>query len=370
MTTSVKFVAPEGDKFWPTLRERVDQYFKESGRSRYWNGVMLTKTIGCLGLYLGGWALLWQNSQTPGLWLLPWVLTGLGMAEIGFNIAHDASHDAYSSKQWVNRLLAHTFTLVGVHEYNWNITHNILHHTYTNIPYADGDLHPVPYLRYFNIDQERRWYHRFQHVYALALYCLASIVWVFYKDYLHISRKFHVTYEKPKPPLSEYLILLVAKLGHYALFLLIPFFVIGLPWQHVLVGFVLMHVVAGFCLASVFAIGHVVEGVPIVTPDEKGIVHESWAAHQLRTSANFNLKSRFFFWTVGGLNFQAEHHLFPRICHVHYPKIAPIVKATAKEFGVPYNEFPTFRSGVAAHLQHLKTQAQLQETPPPAPAAV
>ena len=37
---------------------------------------------------------------------------------------------------------------------------------------------------------------------------------------------------------------------------------------------------------------------------------------------------------IWGLNFQIEHHLFPRICHVYYPAIAGIVEATCAEFGV------------------------------------
>jgi len=53
------------------------------------------------------------------------------------------------------------------------------------------------------------------------------------------------------------------------------------------------------------------------------------------------------------LNYQAIHHLFPRICHVHYPKIAPIVAQTAKEFGVPYLYNDSFAKAFASHVRLL-----------------
>ena len=38
-------------------------------------------------------------------------------------------------------------------------------------------------------------------------------------------------------------------------------------------------------------------------------------------------------WFVGGLNYQIEHHLFPKVSHVHYPEISKIVMAKCKELG-------------------------------------
>ena len=38
---------------------------------------------------------------------------------------------------------------------------------------------------------------------------------------------------------------------------------------------------------------------------------------------------------------QVVHHLFPGVCHTHYPAIAPIVLDTCKEFNVPYKVYPS-----------------------------
>ena len=60
-------------------------------------------------------------------------------------------------------------------------------------------------------------------------------------------------------------------------------------------------------------------------------------------------------WYIGGLNYQIEHHLFPHICHVHYPAVAKIVKATAEEYGIPYLYAPTVISAFRSHVRLLKT---------------
>jgi linoleoyl-CoA desaturase len=74
----------------------------------------------------------------------------------------------------------------------------------------------------------------------------------------------------------------------------------------------------------------------------------------MNTTVNFSRKSKFLTWYLGGLNFQVEHHLFPAICHIHYPAIAPIVKETAKEFGIPYLENPSFLIAVISHIKMLR----------------
>jgi linoleoyl-CoA desaturase len=56
---------------------------------------------------------------------------------------------------------------------------------------------------------------------------------------------------------------------------------------------------------------------------------------------------------TGGLNHQVEHHIFPHVSHVHYNKLAKIVKDTANEFNLPYNEYQTMRKAVIEHFKHL-----------------
>ena len=95
--------------------------------------------------------------------------------------------------------------------------------------------------------------------------------------------------------------------------------------------------------------------MPIIFIDKKtGILKNSWAIHQLSTTVNFSTKNKIVNWFTGGLNHQIEHHIFPHISHVHYTKISEIVRKTAKEFNLPYNEYKTTRSAILSHFKYLK----------------
>jgi linoleoyl-CoA desaturase len=98
-------------------------------------------------------------------------------------------------------------------------------------------------------------------------------------------------------------------------------------------------------------------------PDSNGNIKNSWAIHQLNTTVNFAAKSKLVNWFTGGLNYQVEHHLFPNICHVHYPAISKIVKATAQEYGIPYHCQKTFGSALKSHYAQLKELGRSDSLP-------
>jgi linoleoyl-CoA desaturase len=356
--TRVKFVRPTDATFRSTLLNRVDAYFKETGHSKHGDWRMYLKTLLYVGGYFALYAWLVSVPHTVPAFLGVMAIIGATTAAIGLNIAHDASHGGYSARAWVNELVSHSFTIIGVHVYTWKIIHNVIHHTYTNIPGADGDLETVPMLRYYDKATPAKPYHRFQHLYAFGLYCLATMVWVFRKDYVHMNKKEHCGYVKPTPPFYEWVLLYFGKGLHYTLFLAIPWLVLEQPLGAVVLGFFLLHMVAGLVLATIFAVGHLVDDALVVPADAAGQVHDEWSAHQLRTTANFGTKSAFFYWTVGGLNFQIEHHLFPTICHVHYKALSPIVQATAKEYGLPYTAYASLPQALGAHMRYLRRYSQ------------
>ena len=107
-------------------------------------------------------------------------------------------------------------------------------------------------------------------------------------------------------------------------------------------------------MSTVFQMAHLVEEAKQPIPDDTGCMDNEWAVHELETTANFGKKSRVFGWMIGGLNYQIEHHLFPHISHIHYKAISPIVRKTAFEFGLRYNENKTFLSAIGSHIRMLK----------------
>lgn len=133
----------------------------------------------------------------------------------------------------------------------------------------------------------------------------------------------------------------------------LPILFTSLPWYHILLGFLLMHYVAGFTLGIIFQPAHVMEENTFEDGATTDVVEENWAVHQLKTTCNFAQKNKLLSWYVGGLNYQIEHHLFPNVCHVHYRKIAKIVRETAEEYNIPYKSYPTFISALVSHGRML-----------------
>jgi linoleoyl-CoA desaturase len=114
----------------------------------------------------------------------------------------------------------------------------------------------------------------------------------------------------------------------------------------------------------VFQLAHVVEHAEFPMPEEGSInIENAWAIHQVETTVDFARNSKFAAWLLGGLNFQIEHHLLPRICHVNFPKISNIVEETCREFGIEYHTHPTFFAGVASHFRWLKRMGLANPTP-------
>jgi linoleoyl-CoA desaturase len=112
----------------------------------------------------------------------------------------------------------------------------------------------------------------------------------------------------------------------------------------------------GLTLALVFQLAHVVEHTEFESAaGEEKVIENEWAIHQVKTTANFAPSDRFISWFVGGLNYQVEHHLFPRVSHVHYPRISRIVKETCNKHNIPYNEYSTMSAAVASHFRMMKT---------------
>jgi linoleoyl-CoA desaturase len=115
-----------------------------------------------------------------------------------------------------------------------------------------------------------------------------------------------------------------------------------------------MHFTAGLILGVVFQLAHVVEGAEHLAPDGAGHMESAWMVHQMRTTSDFSTGSRLLTWYVGGLNYQVEHHLFPRVCSIHYPAIRPILREVAAKYGVPYHEQPTLWAAIRSHYHMLK----------------
>jgi linoleoyl-CoA desaturase len=354
-STTLKFANTQRD-FVSTLNKRVNEYFKTNRVEKQGNSEMVIKTIFMFTLYLAPYALIIFNVVSGyALLSLLVLIMGLGLAGIGLSVMHDANHGAYSKRTWVNTLIGYSMNFIGANTFNWKIQHNVLHHSFTNVHEEDEDISPRGALR-LSPHSEWKKAHKYQFIYAWFLYGLMTIVWLLIKDFtrLHRYHKTGLAKSHNANVTKEWMILLGTKVLYIGYIFILPLVLTPLLWWQIGLGIFAMHYIAGFILAIIFQPAHVIEGTEYPLPDENRTLENNWAVHQLLTTTNFGNSSRWFSWYVGGLNFQIEHHLFPSICHVHYRKIACIVKSTAQEFGLPYKSSRTFVGALISHGRLLK----------------
>ena len=318
---------------------------------------MVWKLTLLLGVLFVSYTLILLN-LTVLVTFLAWICLGVSSALVAINLCHDAIHGALSRNHYVNRFGAIMFNLLGANEDIWRITHNQMHHGYTNIHAHDSDI-DLGYFLCLTDDQPWKWYHRYQHLYAFLLYPLSSLQWVTIKDFVLYYKKLR-RYEAVSLKGLNIPKLIAYKLLSITIFLVIP--LVFLPWWLAAAGFVLMHLVEGLTLALIFNPGHLVEHVEFPKPDDQDQLPFDWVESQMRSTCNFGIKNKATNFICGGLNFQVEHHLFPGICHIHYPRIAPIVHQTAKEFNLPYHEFSTYSNALNSYYRFLKKMGSPRKT--------
>ena len=343
--------------FHTELKNRINAYFQETGKTmsgnfKLWSKAIILVTI-CMALYIH----LVFFDHIVWIALVECALLGCVVSAIGFNIMHDGSHGSFSNNPTLNKVAAVTLSILGGNHFMWNMKHNVIHHAYTNIDGVDDDIDAGILLRMASTQKKYK-FHKYQHIYVWGLYCILYIYWIFGSDYKKYFKGRIGEIPLKKMSAADHIYFWMYKILHLTVFFIIPFIFVGiLP---TIVGFLTMTMVAGFVLSVVFQLAHTVEHTSMPMPDEEtGKISDEWAIHQLKTTANFATSNRFISWYVGGLNFQVEHHLFPKISHIHYPAISKIVKQACKEYKVTYIEYPKMWQAFRSHIAYLKLMGSI-----------
>jgi linoleoyl-CoA desaturase len=346
----LKFGASDG--FQSVIRRRVAQYFHSTGRRPRDCPQMYLKTVIVVAWVVASYTLLLFLAGTWWLALPLAILLGLSLAAVGFNIQHDGGHGAYSDRPWINRLMAMSLDLLGASSYVWARKHNSIHHSYANITGHDEDI-DLGFFGRLSPHQKRFRWHRLQHFYLWALYGLLPTKWQVYDDFHKVVTGRIGGHPLAQPKGWDLVTFVAGKVVFFALALGIPLLLH--PVWVVLLCYSVASLVQGVALSIVFQLAHCVEEAGFPLPQEDtGRMEAAWAMHQVETTVDFARGNRLLSWFIGGLNFQIEHHLFPRICHVHYAAIAPLVEETCREFGLRYLAQKSFLAGVASHFRWLR----------------
>ncbi len=338
--------------FFTGLKKDVEAYFQEKNIKKTGNTELYLKTIILIPASVAMYCAILFVAMPFWLMAIVSAVLGLALASIGFNVMHDACHGSYSSKKWVNELLGYTINTLGGNAFIWKQKHNIIHHTYVNVDGLDDDIAKSPLIRQCHT---QKWVpaHRVQHLYLPLVYAITSFAWAFIMDFTkYFTNK---VYKTPLQKMSawDHAIFWFSKIMYVVAYVLVPLYFLG--GANFALFFCVMHYFKGTALALVFQLAHVVEEVEFETAStEDKVIENEFAIHQVKTTANFAMDNIFVNWYVGGLNFQIEHHLFPRISHVHYPALSPLVQKHCELNGIEYNYNKTMIGAIASHWRFMK----------------
>jgi linoleoyl-CoA desaturase len=348
---SFERAAPQG--FYRTLRSRVMKAIKEEGKDITGGSEIKRKAVVLAAIYIVPLVLMFFPMPV-WLYFVLWLVAGLGMSGIGMGIMHDANHGSFSKNATLNKWLGSSIVMLCGNTITWKIQHNILHHTYTNVHGEDEDIDTGGLIR-LHPEQEYKSVHKYQHWYGPLLYAFMTLNWLAPKDFKQLINynKRGLVEKAGSSYKKEWWKLVGGKLMYVAVLVIIPIIFHPQAWYFVVLGFLSMHFLAGSLLSWTFQLAHAMPQ----TSKFDGINQKQlgdWGIHQLLTTANFARNNKLVTWFIGGLNYQVEHHLFPNISHIHYPRIANIVKEVAQEFDLPYIEFKTLGEAIKYHHQYLR----------------
>lgn len=351
------FIADSG--FKKEVTRRVLEYFERTGLSPTGDRQMRIKTALLLAWFAASYAVLVFADTNSWQRILLCVSLALAMAGIAFSVQHDGNHGAYSKHPVTNRLSGLTLDVLGGSSYVWRWKHNVVHHTYTHLHGSDSDI-DVPFGR-LSAAQPLRYLHRFQHYYLWVIYAFFVAYWHCFEDFKQLAQARIANNRFPRPRGWLLAQLIAGKLIFLGWAFVVPCMLH--PWWGVLAFYGVTSALLSFILILVFQLAHSVEEAELpALASHETLVPRAWAVHQVEASVDFGRNNRLLSWYVGGLNFQIEHHLFPRICHVHYPHIAEIVKQTCAEFGVRYTVHDSCFDAVRSHARWLRRMGGSQPT--------
>jgi linoleoyl-CoA desaturase len=336
--------------FPKVLRRRLDDFFSEGNISPKADRAMWVKIAVGLAVLAGSWIALYAFKPDSWRFVGLYLLNAIAQTFLLLNIAHDSNHNAISSTRSVNKALNYVFDVCGISSYMWRILHHRGHHSCINLHGEDDALTGRQILR-FTPHEPRARLQRFQHVYALFLYALFSLDYVFVRDFEAFFFPSHDYLKQTKHPLREYVILFAGKGFYLTYMLVLPVVLLGKSPLLVGLAFVLAHLIIGLSVALVFQTTHTVDSTYFpLSRDE----FDNGIYHIFATTADYATTSPLVGWLVGGLNHHIVHHLCPFVCHTHYAPLTRIVKETAEEYGIHYRQHPTMSQAIKHHLLLLK----------------
>lgn len=284
-------------------------------------------------------------AKTSSLWVS--LILGTLYALIGLNVGHDANHGALGHYKWYHEIFKFSTDWIGGSKVLWLQQHVLSHHAYTNKIDQDNDITSgEPFLVFHPSSKNLTKIHAFQHffyMFIIKLYAFTSLFNIGPILKMQHYDKFHTNDHSRA---ARNITLGIRIFVIFRLCFLPFFFQPQLTIIDIILKMVIVVLVEGAILAFLFLISHNYED------STKVEFTNDWHIDQIITSSTYGGKIAGFF--TGGLNYQIEHHLFPRISHVHYPKIHEVVKEVCQKHNVKYTFYSNVFSNFWSTLLHIR----------------
>ena len=348
----VKFNSEAKDGFYKELKIRVDKLLFKDGLFLRRKRLLYFKAGLYFSLFFISYSWLYiPVSASCGSLLIKYVVTGLLGVLLAFNVSHDATHGTFSKNKLVNKCLYYlSFNLQGTNACLWGIRHKASHHIFPNVDGCDADIDDNALIR-LSPGKVYRSYHRFQAWYAILIYMIYTLHWVFIKDFVYLGKKELANLQDIKHPVRQIADVFFWKLFYLSLFILFPY-LYGYPLSWVLLSFLFLHVAISLLFIFSLIVSHLTLETDFPVPDQTGKLSYNYAQHQLATSLDYHPDNRIVNFIFGGFNSHAAHHLFPDYPHTVYADISPLIREMALKYEYPYHQASWWKA-IVSHFKYL-----------------
>jgi fatty acid desaturase len=213
----------------------------------------------------------------------------------------------------------------GVSANYWHWKHDVQHHAYPNVADVDPDILLWPMastaIEYRRSSPGRQWFQRNLQGAMFWPLCFLLIWSMRGSAVAHLYR-----YARERGVDRAWLVDVGCLALHVTAWIVVPMIAFG-PWALALYGAI--WTLVGIILSGIFAPAHI--GMPIVTDP-----NDVWRL-QFETTRRLRMPKWLSFFFIG-LDYQLEHHLFPRIPHQNMAQVAEITERWAAENDLPYHE--------------------------------
>lgn len=311
------------------------------------------KSVGVLVFYFILYACILVFGNNTGLLFLAYIFLGFSTMVLFINAFHDAAHGAVFKNKKLNKRFMYVLELFGSNSYIWSKRHLLLHHPYPNVQNWDTDIKQSDIVHLFPESPILK-IHKYQHIYMWFIYPFYTLNWLFNRDFKDFyGTKDNYLKRILRIPKIEYYKLFAAKIFNIFYLIVIPILVLDQPWYLLLLAWLVMHISASMLGVIALISTHVDEDAVFPMPPEDGKMNTTWALHQLTVTKDFSADNKLANFLFGGFTHHVAHHLFPHVAHTYYPKITPIIRRYAEEYGFPYTCYPAYQA-IRSHYFLLK----------------